>query len=252
MRCPLTKEGHRTSKRPRRLRKLQHRTQESKQPNKNQCTTTTSTNRRRTSHRDQKHARCLPKDCLGHIGEGAWVCVGGRGTVVGGIPVGNVVAPVLAPVGPSRAIGLRILHRRVRHLVRNNIRNVFPVNAGNRTCTLSFSRGLTVVRAYISRIGNHIPICTNANYVAAHRAVRLDGHTTSLNTSVLSVVAPDFTITSRGRVCSRCIRITGRISIPVILCGVPTHANGGLLPRAITGLTGSISIVVNTGSSDNS
>lgn len=79
---------------------------------------------------------------------------------------------------------------------------------------------------------------TKANTGTATRTVDLARHFGSDNVINYLAMAPCCGHPSRRNLCRRFGTVTRRASLPRVLCGIPSHANYSLLPRAINHLTG--------------
>ncbi len=144
----------------------------------------------------------------------------------------NTKATLVAPVGRGNDIGFSRLGTLIGDRVTSNVSTLIVYNAANRGSALGCSRRLGMVRATILTTGGGMPMITNAKDGSALCAISLYGSTRDLNTSTFLVMAPCCGGTSRSKLITRCGCVTSHMRGPVVLCGIPSHANISVGPRA--------------------
>lgn len=158
---------------------------------------------------------------------------------------------LVAPFGRSGDMGCRVLEALIGERVSNNASTVVIYNAANRPTAVARRRGLSMVGYIMSRATKRVPMVTKANTGYARGIVSFSRGIRGLNMSNLLIIAPCCGGTARGNLCTRCTTVTKTIKLPVVVCGMPSHANYGVLPRATTELNEGFRGVMKVGRTDN-
>lgn len=125
------------------------------------------------------------------------------------------------------------------------------LNAATRAPALARRRGGSVVGLIIAGMGKHVPVILKINKGYAHSIIRGLGGSGFSNVSTVLSIMPCCGGPSRRKVCRRCGTVTRTAALPVILCGIPKHANIGVATRAALHVTHRFGGIVTIGRTSN-
>lgn len=166
--------------------------------------------------------------------------------------LGKVKMTLVAPFGRSRDISCSTLVHLMSCRLRGGASFLYILNAATRAPALARRRGGGVGGVIVRQIGKEVPVLLNMNKGGAQTVIRaLGGSSFAKMSTVLSII-PCCGGPSRRNVCRRCGTVSRTASLPVILCGIPNHANIGVGTRAALHVTHSFGGIVTIGRTSNS
>lgn len=184
-----------------------------------------------------------------HAFMNCWVEV--CGSFVVRAELGNVKMTLVAPFGRSSDISCSTLLHLISCRLRGKASFLYILKAATRAPALAGRRGSGVGHLVVREIGKHVPVLLKIDDGYAHTIIRALGGSSVAKISTILITMPCCGGPSRRNVCRRCGTVTRTASLPIILCGIPKHANIGVATRAALHLTHSFGGVVTVGRTSN-